>query len=59
MALILRGARRLMGRERLVVLLDLGPTPRTSVGARRGSTPARRRGVQPWYIADRGRKEVE
>ena len=59
MALIPRGARRLIGQERLVVLLDLGPTPHTSASARRVSIPVRRRGAKPWHVADRGREEVE
>ena len=40
-----RGPRRLVGRKRLVVLLNLGPMPCTSVGALRGSTPARCHGA--------------
>ena len=59
MALVPRGARRLIGQEPLVVLLDLGPTPHTSAGARRVSTPARRRGAKPRHVADKGCEEEE
>jgi hypothetical protein len=58
-ALVPRGECRLVGRERLVVLLDLGPTPRTSASAPCGSTPACRGDDRPWRADDQGREEVE
>ena len=51
-ALVPCGARRLVGQEHLVILLYLGPTPITSAGARRGSTPANHSGARLWYVAD-------
>ena len=56
--LVLCGTCRLVGRERLVVILNLGLKPNTSAGARRGSATVCRRGAQPWHVPNQGCKEV-
>ena len=58
-ALVPRGTRCHVGRERLVILLNLSPTHYTSARAPRGSTPACRGGARLWHAANQGRKEVE